>query len=390
MPSLPQLLFYWLHVLGPFFLKSGGSMKALIDRFFSGELPRFLQALDDFDRHIDPAAKPESQAIVEELTRCINASLAACSEFEKKFRGDSSQLKKVQDRYREAIRPWFDKSWFMRRALSKPRGYPGDYELLTAIYDGLPKSSGLGGYLDRYFLNTTLGRAVPARMRAVRSFLLDEIARREGNIAILNVACGSCREYVEGFAVGAGQEVQITCLDNDNQALDYVRANVAPLIADSVQTNLIRYNALRMTSAPVNRERFGRSDIIYSVGLCDYIPDNYLIPMLKGWRESLQEDGIVYVAFKDMKRYDKAEYQWLVDWYFYQRTESECRHLFEAAEYDMDSLEVTRDETGVILNFVGRNKVDALVRVDEAERLPLPLHGDVVAAPRGDRVVKRS
>ena len=108
-----------------------------------------------------------------------------------------------------------------------------------------------------------------------------------------------------------------------------------------------------MTSAVVNVERFGRSDLIYSVGLCDYIPDKYLIPMLEGWRGSLSPGGTVYVAFKDCKRYTTPEYQWLVDWFFLQRTEEECRHLFAAAGYDMDELEMSRDETGIIINFVG-------------------------------------
>ena len=344
-------------------------MNASIERFFSEHVESFVQALAHFDLQIDRAAQPESDLVTQELTQCINASLAECSELERRYGADNNkELKEVQARYRQAIRPWFDKSWFMRRALEKPRGYPGDYELLTAIYDGRTKACGLGGYLDRYFLNTTLGRAVPARMRAVRRFLLDEIGRREGSVAVLNVACGSCREFTEGFDFQR-PAVQITCLDNDSQALDYVRTNVAPVVMGSVALIFVRYNALRMTSATVNRERFGRSDIIYSVGLCDYLPDQYLVPMLKAWRESLHEQGVVYVAFKDMKRYDKAEYQWLVDWFFYQRTEEECRQLFDAAGYDMDELDVSRDETGVILNFAGRNKAAASIRIDEAQEL---------------------
>ena len=357
-------------------------MKALIERFFAGHVERFTRTLDDFDRHIGPSAQPvgPSDIVVNELTHCINASLAVCSWLEKELAAeDPKVLKEVQVRYRATISPWFGKSWFMRRALEKPRGYPGDYELLDAIYDGRLRSRGLGAYLDRYFLNTTLGQAVPARMRALRGFLVDEIARRNGNLAILNVACGSCREFTEEFEFNREGEIQITCLDNDLEALDYARTRVAHGVAPSITLNFMRYNALRMTSAPVNRERFGRSDIIYSLGLCDYIPDAYLVPMLNGWRESLQEGGVVYVAFKDMKCYDKAEYQWLVDWYFYQRTDEECRQLFEAAGYDMKAMEITRADANVIINFVGRNKVDTFVRIDDVQPVALPPLRDGVA-----------
>ena len=96
-----------------------------------------------------------------------------------------------------------------------------------------------------------------------------------------------------------------------------------------------------MTSAANNIRRFGRSDIVYSVGLCDYIPDEFLIPLLQGWRESVADGGVVYVAFKDTLLYDKTEYQWLTDWYFFQRTEEECRRLFEQAGYEMSAMEMT-------------------------------------------------
>jgi extracellular factor (EF) 3-hydroxypalmitic acid methyl ester biosynthesis protein len=343
-------------------------MKAPIETFFSEHLPKFTQALEEFEQHIDPAARPDSDLIADELSRCIESFLEVCAALEGQFRADqAAELKQLQARFRDAIAPWFQKSWFMQRALAKPRGYPGDYELLSAIYDGQPRSLGIGGYLDRYFLGTTLANAVCARVQSLRRFLIDEISRREEGVAILNVACGTCREYTTGFEIAGERHARIICLDNDTQALDYVQANVMPTAPEGLSVTLQRYNALRMTSAPVNRERFGRSDIIYSVGLCDYIPDDYLIPILKGWRESLQDGGVVYVAFKDALRYDKTPYQWLTDWYFYQRVEEDFQHLFAAAGYDMDTLEVTRDSTGVIMNYIARNKVESIVRIDASQ-----------------------
>jgi extracellular factor (EF) 3-hydroxypalmitic acid methyl ester biosynthesis protein len=355
-------------------------MEQAISRFFTEHVSRFTQALEDFDRHIDRQAEADSDAIVAELTRSINASLADCTALEAQLAGsDPKILKDAQSRYREAIWPWFGLSWFMNHALSKPRGYPGDYHMLTSIYEARPKSRGLGGYLDRYFLNTQLGRAVVGRLRLAREFLLAEVARHDGDFAVLNVACGPCREYLGGLGTAEHGQTTITLVDNDPLALDYVQANVAPGLIGSAKLNFVRYNALRMTSAVVNVERFGRSDLIYSVGLCDYIPDKFLIPMLQGWRGSLSPGGTVYVAFKDSRRYTTPEYQWLVDWFFLQRTEEECRNLFVAAGYDMNELEMVRDETGIIINFIARSKVPAFVRVDVPAALPLPQHGNVPA-----------
>ena len=349
-------------------------MESSINAFFSDDVARFVSELQQFEQRTADDVEASSDNTVTELTHCINTMLSCCTRLERVLVEAPGLLKEVQIRFREAIAPWFSKSWCMQRAFTKPRGYPGDYELLTAIYDRLPKSVGLGAYLDRYFLNTTLGQAVPARMRSARQFLVTEIDRREGDVSILNVACGACREYTEGFEPVADRKIELTLVDNDPLALEFVQTHVADQFPTNIAVNYIRYNALRMTNARVNTERFGRNDIIYSVGLCDYIPDEYLIPMLKGWRESLAEGGVVYVAFKDMQLYDTAEYQWLVDWYFYQRTEAECRNLFAAAGYDMTHMDVTRSDMAVIINYIGRTVAPAYIRIDDAAELVQPQH----------------
>jgi extracellular factor (EF) 3-hydroxypalmitic acid methyl ester biosynthesis protein len=346
-------------------------MQPLIDSFFDHHVAPLTRTLEQFAQQVPPADEPTSDELVDQLTQQIHTILAACGRLERQL-GDAKLVRAVQARFREAIWPWFGQSWFMERALTKPRGYPGDHEMLTAIYNGQVHSRGLGGYLDGYFLNTTLAQAVRGRMRALRRFLLAELNGREGDVNVLNVACGPCREYTDNFAPTNHRQIRLTCVDNDTQALDFVATNVAPQIAHGITATCVRYNALRMTSVRHNVERFGRPDIIYSVGLCDYIPDEYLVPMLRGWRESLSEGGVVYVAFKDGLKYDKAEYQWLVDWFFYQRTEDDCRALFEAAGYDLHLLELTRDATGVIINFIGRTNVAGVRRTDAAEALPKP------------------
>jgi extracellular factor (EF) 3-hydroxypalmitic acid methyl ester biosynthesis protein len=344
-------------------------MQSLIERFFSSHVAGFRRDLARFERRLDADETPFNDQALAELARCITDSLDVCAQLERQLADEPELLKGVQARYREAIWPWFGKSWFIQRSFSKPRGYPGDYELLNSIYDRMPKSQGFGGYLDRYILDSTLGRAVVARLRAARQFLTREVAARGGNARILNVACGPGREYVDGFLDAEAGDVEITCVDNDTASLDFVQTNVAPQMSPQISIRFQRYNALRMISGKVNVDRFGRSDIIYSVGLCDYIPDDYLVPMLRGWRESLADGGVVYVAFKDMELYDKAVYQWLMDWYFYQRTYEDCRRLFVEAGYDMDEMEITRSDMAVIVNFIGRTKVGGMVRIDEAEPL---------------------
>jgi extracellular factor (EF) 3-hydroxypalmitic acid methyl ester biosynthesis protein len=345
-------------------------MQKIIDSFFGEQVPQFIQSLERLRHQAESADRATHERLTIELTQAINRSLEQCADLEHKLDDYPKLLKAVQIRYRETIWPWFGSSWFMCRALNKPRGYPGDFELLTAIYNGEVKSPGLGACLDRYFLQTTLARAVVARMQSVRTFLLDELDHRHGQIHVLNVASGACREYESGFQPPADVRFRLTCVDNDPLALEFVKNEVAPRCSPSIEWEITRYNALRMTSVRHSHEKFGRPDLLYSVGLCDYIPDNYLVPMLRAWRETIGDGGAVYVAFKDGDRYSKTEYQWLTDWYFYQRSAAECTSLFAGAGYDLADLHCYRDATGVILNFVSRSRVPAEVRVDRAEAMP--------------------
>ncbi|MBX3439524.1 MAG: class I SAM-dependent methyltransferase [Planctomycetaceae bacterium] len=328
-------------------------MNAEVERFFEQDVAALIEEFRTLESEVDREAVPGPGDTLDRLTQAITRTLDACAAVEALLGEDSPQLKEVQERFRDAIRPWFDQSWFMERARSKPRGYPGDYVLLSAIYDNVPKSRGLGGLLDLYFLDQTLAHGVRTRLAGVRRFLTKEVLRRHSALSILNVACGPAREYAEGFA-SEGHPVHLTCVDMDEQALAFVQDNVAGKPDVEVDFECVCYNALRMASSKSTIAKFGRSDVIYSVGLCDYIPDDFMIRILRGWRESLAEGGVIYVAFKDRLLYNKAVYQWLVDWHFYQRTEEDCRRLYEEAGYDVDGLEVERDGDGVIMNFIAR------------------------------------
>jgi extracellular factor (EF) 3-hydroxypalmitic acid methyl ester biosynthesis protein len=342
-------------------------MTIKIENFFDAAVPKFTSKLEELQIRIAPSAAAVMDETYVELTDSISEMLRACRELEDSMAGEPQTVKEIQQRFREKIAQWFDRSWFMHRAKTKPRGYPGDYLTLTGIYDRVPKSLGLGGYLDLYFLHTELGRAVPDRLQACYEFLVEEFSRRRGDVSVLNVACGPFREYAKKLRHPADCSVKITCIDSDKEALDFVRGQLQPVSAGYPAIELVSYNALRMSSVKANLVKFGWPDIIYSIGLCDYIPDDYLIAMLQGWRESLNDNGVVYVAFKDTRRYAKTEYHWLVDWFFLPRTEEECRKLYELAGYDMDALEMTRDATGILMNFTSRVKTRKHLRIDDPE-----------------------
>lgn len=326
-----------------------------IEEFFATYVADLTRVLSQLESAIDPNAEPAEPKILAELISAIDRCELACGELARTLEADTPLLRQTQTRFRAAIEPWFSLSWYMRHALAKPRGYAGDYQMLTSIYEARPKSLGLGGYIDRYFLQTELGKAVKNRLLMARQFLIDELLVRR-QMTVLDVASGPGREYTGPFELPEDCLMQVTCVDQDEAALDFIQQTIVPQLPSQIELIGAKYNALKMGSARQNIEVFGRRDVIYSVGLFDYIPTRLLIKMLAGLRNSLAEGGVVYLAFKDSRFYNAAKYQWLVDWYFYQRTEDECRDLLVDASYNMLDVTMTRDETGSIINFICRNQ----------------------------------
>lgn len=337
-----------------------------VEAFFREDVGRFTCGLSALENLINPNETPRCDERFETLLVLLADIRSACCEVETDLADSNGTLKAVQHRFRQAIAPWMDRSPMMQRAKVKPRGYPGDYMMLEAIYEGKPLARGLGGYLDLFFLGTELGRAVVARMTALKEFLRGEIARRPTESSILNVACGPCREYSEGFPSMQARGTCVTCVDYDTEAIAFSQSSVVASRDDLPEFRFIRHNALRMRNSRPFSEKYGQFDIAYSVGLCDYIPDEPLIAMLRGWGELLKPDGVLYVAFKDCQEYDKTDYQWLTDWYFFQRTEQDCRNLLHRAGWHDDELSMTRDTTGIIMNFSALAKERIQLRRDEA------------------------
>lgn len=346
---------------------------ASLVKFLTRDVVALKQSLSDLEREIDPSAVPKrNDAYHQRVLRVFEDSQAACRNYEALQRDDPEGVKDVQAGFLEETDAWFSKSWIGQRARTKPNGFVGDYEMLVKLYDEATPARGLGGYLDLCILDLPLARAVRTRLAGARKFLIEEIAKRTGDVRIMDVASGPCREYRD-WPKPTGKQVEIVAMDTDPLALEYVGSAVCPAMPDGVTLKPVRYNALRTSSAEGTIRQFGKFDIIYSVGLCDYLTDEHLIRMMAAWRDTLTDSGVMYVAFKDCDQYDHTPYQWHLDWFFYQRTHEDVLKIFAAAGFDTDAMEVTRDETGIITNYIHRRPSGARYRIDQAQ----PISGRV-------------
>lgn len=327
-----------------------------IDRFFTRDVPTLNRSLSELESIVPPKCLAQKDSHWQIVADALLKSQVACHDIERDIADNKPLLKEVQERFRQETHKWFSRSWFGHRARCKPNGFVGDYEMLRMIYDRDLPTRGVEGYIDLVLSEIPLANAVRSRMQIGRQFLREACRARSTTTRILNVASGPCREFLDWDEELSSGPVVLQCVDTDQEAIDYVIKEVVPVAIGIADFQLARYNALRTKSAEATIRKFGKFDIIYSVGLLDYLPDQSLVAILRGWRDTLETDGVVYVAFKDCREYDKTPYQWHLDWFFYQRTEEDCWELFRKAGYAVDDMEMTRDETGIIMNFVSRSR----------------------------------
>jgi cyclopropane fatty-acyl-phospholipid synthase-like methyltransferase len=224
--------------------------------------------------------------------------------------------------------------------------------MLEYTYQNAPRSTGIGYYIDRTFLNQTLAVAVRGRLETLGNLLRTELNRRS-QPKLLNVACGSCRELFDVAPAFVNSGASAICIDFDHQALTYAANKLAYSSINPDKMKFQRYNAIKMINHDRNVKEFGYQDIIYSTGFFDYVSDDVLVRLLKAAMSLLNPDGKLIASFKDCRQYKTQEYHWLVNWdAFFQRTEEDMDRLLEKAEISRSNIQTVREHSGVIKFYI--------------------------------------
>jgi hypothetical protein len=99
-------------------------------------------------------------------------------------------------------------------------------------------------------------------------------------------------------------------------------------------------------------KEFGMQDIIYSVGLFDYLPTDFLITLLSSLYNMIKPGGKLIASFKDASRYRSQEYHWIFEWDgFLQRTEKDFRNILCDAGIPDSAISEVREESGIIVFY---------------------------------------
>jgi len=343
-----------LFLLSPYSLKDIKNKKAEGAIFdFARKLRSYLQDLSELSDRIMGGAISYKEA--EKILKRINNEIVEAGADTTHTINSKIISKKVKQRFREMVGIYAYQSNFVKRAYDKPRGYPGDYRTIELVYNNRPVSEGIGRYFDKYFLGNEYAIAVRNRKDKIKQMLKDAISNSDkGTINILNIACGSCREIKELFQDDKypHKNIQFTLIDQDEEALSYSRKILSHL-PGNIRLTLLRENVYDFIKDDIVDKSYSKKsgcyDLIYTIGLADYLPDRALENLIKYCFTLLLPKGKMILAHKNIDKYKPLLPDWFCDWTFYPRTQTGLIELVKSrADIQDRDIIVDKEESGII------------------------------------------
>ncbi|HOT46487.1 MAG TPA: class I SAM-dependent methyltransferase [Spirochaetota bacterium] len=327
--------------------------KRLISEFWEKASAYFGQ-LFGIDRAIDQGLigeDPASDIVIEET----DAILEEGKKLEESI--DNPELiKKIKKLFRECGIPVGIKSEIVKHAFTKPSGYAGDYGIIEMVYNEKIISRGFGYCADKRFLRDDYARAVRSRKSKMREILTDYLhSITSPGVEVLNIACGSSRELQEMFDIAtfdSSKKIKITLVDHDQEALDFSR-NVLKNVPSNVEISFLKHSVYDYVKNPdPYRTILAGKDIVYTIGLADYIPDQPLKSLIAFFYSLLNHGGKLIIAHKDSKNYSPLAPDWWCDWTFHLRNEAEVIDIVKSSGIDNFKLSIVRETTTNIIFFI--------------------------------------
>jgi hypothetical protein len=215
-------------------------------------------------------------------------------------------------------------------SFQKPRGYPGDADLLDLIYTASAPPRGcseLGSHVWRYTIDAPEAVAVRER-RGLLARLVDRISAEWERPRILSVACGHLRELNLSEAVGRNRFSTgggtFFGLDQDPIALAEVDRSLGER---GIKT--MRGSVKSLLQRKLDGDGF---HLIYAAGLYDYLSDALAARLTARLFDMLSPNGQLLVANFAPGGFGTGYVETFMDWQLRYRSEKQVEYL--AAEVE--------------------------------------------------------
>jgi len=315
--------------------------------------PKLVDAVEDFKSEMMVADRLVKEGKAEESEIQAKVS-AACTMVMGKLRDQIAIDRHLEQGigtyvFRETF-SFFMLSRLLDRAYMKPRGYAGDFFTIEMIYTDEAAGDGrLGRYIDRWALDIAACRAVKNRRGVLNKAICDvhEANRSGGPTYVTSLASGPARELFDLFHDGPSPDLRATCIDIDNQALTYA-AGIAEVMGVTERFSFAQDNVVRLAHGR-GKTQLHPQHMIYSIGLTDYLRDDFVVKLLDWIYDRLMSGGTAVIGNFDVSNPNKAFMDHVVEWELIHRTVDDIHGLFARSKFQQTPVTVRAEDAGVNL-----------------------------------------
>jgi extracellular factor (EF) 3-hydroxypalmitic acid methyl ester biosynthesis protein len=215
------------------------------------------------------------------------------------------------------------------RSYAKPLGYPGDYEVMNQVYDW----ERCGDTVYRMLLHRIgleVAECIKTRMEMVRGQIANVVREKGDSRAarIMSLGSGPARE-VELFLAGGlkNRRAEFTLIDQEQAALSYAVEKTYPHVLNA--KGLARVQCLNVSFTDILRgsgslASLPPQDLIYSVGLIDYLADRRVSALVRRLYDTLAPAGLLILGnMNETALSNLWPMEFITDWTLYYRTEAQ-------------------------------------------------------------------
>lgn len=255
---------------------------------------------------------------------------------------------------RRHLQSFFAASPFMRRALEKPLGYAGDYEMMNMLYrDHAEGETLFGRAVNLYATGELAARANINRLTFLGERIRALVAATPGRrVRLASIGCGPAREISTLLEAHPelGPRIDVALVDQEERSIAFCERTLAPLVARTgLHVEPIRESIRRLLVARSLTDALGARDLVYSAGLFDYLGDRGFGVLAQALYTAVVPGGrllIGNVAFDNPSRWTMEYHS---EWFLHHRRREELAAFGAALTPAASEVAIEHEPTGVNL-----------------------------------------
>lgn len=228
------------------------------------------------------------------------------------------------------ITPEMRQAAFVDRSYSKPLGYPGDFDVMNMVYTWERRGADVYSQL-LHRVGLDVGECIRTRMEAVlktiESVVADKGAHRTARV--LSLGSGPAREvelYLSNRRM-LGKHVEFSLVDPEQTALNFALEKTWPHVLNSdghAAVQCLHLSFLDMLRSNGTFQNLPPQDLIYSLGLIDYLTDRRAQSIVQRLYGMLAPGGEIVVGNMNETPLSALwPMEFISDWTLYYRTDGE-------------------------------------------------------------------